>query len=44
VCSAEILLSGDEVAGEEVFCAYCGSPMRLTAAADSEDCDVEEDF
>ena len=44
VCSAEVLLSGEESAGDEVFCAYCGTPMRLTASPGSEDCDVEEDF
>ena len=44
VCSADFLLAGDEKAGEEVFCAYCGSPCRLTAPAESEDCDLEEDF
>ena len=44
VCNADILLAGDEKAGEEVFCAYCGAPCRLTAPAQSEDCEVEEDF
>ena len=41
---ADILLAGDERAGEEVFCTYCGAPCRLTAPAQSEDCEVEEDF
>ena len=44
VCSADLLLAGDEKAGEEVFCTYCGAPCRLTAPASSEDCEVEEDF
>jgi hypothetical protein len=44
VCSADILLAGDEKAGEEVFCTYCGAPCRLTASATSADCEVEEDF
>lgn len=44
VCSADILLAGDEKTGEEVFCTYCGAPCRLTAPAQSEDCEVEEDF
>jgi DNA-directed RNA polymerase subunit RPC12/RpoP len=44
VCSADILLAGDERAGEEVFCTYCGAPCRLTAPAASDDCEVEEDF
>jgi hypothetical protein len=44
VCNADFPLAGDEVAGEEVFCTYCGVPCRLTAAATSEDCAVEEDL
>jgi hypothetical protein len=44
VCSADLLLAGDESKGDEVFCAYCHSPHRLTAAATDEECEVEEDF
>ena len=44
VCSADMLLAGDEKAGEEVFCTYCGAPCRLTTSATSEGCEVEEDF
>ncbi|MFQ5417205.1 MAG: hypothetical protein ACE5FL_09190 [Myxococcota bacterium] len=44
VCSADLPLAGDEKAGDEVFCTYCGAPGKLTAPAKSEDCDVEEDF
>jgi DNA-directed RNA polymerase subunit RPC12/RpoP len=43
VCSADLPLSGDEKAGEEVFCTYCGAPFRLTAPASSEDCSLEEE-
>ena len=44
VCNADFPLAGDERAGEEVFCTYCGAPCRLTASAGSEDCKAEEDF
>ena len=44
VCRADLLLAGDEEKGDEVFCAYCGAPFRLTASAGSEDCEAEEDF
>ena len=44
VCNADFPLAGDEKKGEEVFCTYCGAPCRLTAAADDEDVEVEEDF
>jgi hypothetical protein len=44
VCCADLPLAGDEKAGEEVFCTYCNAPCRLTAAAGSEDCEVEEDY
>jgi DNA-directed RNA polymerase subunit RPC12/RpoP len=45
VCSADLLLSGDEKAGEEVFCTYCGAPFRVKRAATQEsDAEVEEDY
>jgi hypothetical protein len=44
ICSADFLLAGDEKKGEEVFCTFCGTPCRLTAAATAEDVEVEEDF
>jgi len=44
VCNADLPLAGDERAGEEVFCTYCGAPCRLTAAATSEEAELEEDF
>ena len=31
ICDADFPLGGDEKAGEEVFCSYCGSPCKLTA-------------
>jgi len=43
-CGAELLLAGDEEKGDEVFCAYCKAPHRLTASASSDDCEAEEDF
>lgn len=44
VCSADFPLTGDERAGEEVYCTYCGAPCKLTKAAAEDDCKVEEDF
>lgn len=44
VCNADFPVSGEERAGEEVFCTYCGAPCRLTAAPTEESCEVEEDF
>ena len=29
-CDSSILLDGDEVEGDEVFCGYCGAPFKLT--------------
>ncbi len=43
MCNADLLLSGDEKPGEEVYCTYCGAPCRITQGA-SEAFDVEEDF
>jgi hypothetical protein len=44
ICHADFPLRGDERAGEEVYCSYCGAPCRLTAPADEDSCEVEEDF
>jgi len=44
ICSADFPLGGDEKAGEEVFCSYCGSPCRLTGDPYDEDCGIEEDI
>jgi hypothetical protein len=44
ICSADFALSGEERAGEEVFCSYCGSPCRLTKDPYSDDCEIEEDI
>lgn len=43
ICSADVPLSGDEARGEEVFCEVCGAPLKLTAPAEEEDCEAEED-
>lgn len=44
VCNADLLLSGDEQPGEEIYCTYCGAPCRITQGASPESVDVEEDF
>ncbi len=44
ICSGDLLLAGDERAGDEVFCSYCGSPFRLSENPESKDCELEEDF
>jgi hypothetical protein len=46
VCNADFPLSGEEQAGDEVFCTYCGAPCKLTAKPSSEEFEfeVEEDF
>ena len=44
ICSADLLLAGDERPGDEVFCTYCGTPYRVKRGhtADSE-AEVEEE-
>jgi len=45
ICSADLLLAGDERVGDEVFCTYCGAPFRVKrAATQEEDCEVEEEY
>jgi DNA-directed RNA polymerase subunit RPC12/RpoP len=46
VCNADLPLSGDELPGEEIFCAYCGAPCVIKGkpGVESEDVEVEADF
>jgi uncharacterized Zn finger protein (UPF0148 family) len=43
ICSADVPLAGDEAKDEEVFCSVCGARLKLTAAAEEDDCEAEED-
>ncbi len=43
VCDAELVFSGEEEVGDEVFCGYCNSPFILVVKED-ETFDVEEEF
>jgi hypothetical protein len=43
VCNAHVPLSGDERAGDEVYCAYCRAPCKLKRV-DDEEFELEEDF
>ena len=40
---ADVPLAGDEHAGDEVLCTYCGAPLKLQGER-SDDWDLEEDF
>ena len=48
VCNADLPLSGEERRGDEVFCAYCGAPCRLTfkpkVPGGEDEASAEEDF
>ena len=45
ICSADILLAGDEKKGDELSCQYCGSPFRLTANVTiGEEVEIEDEF
>ncbi len=45
ICSADIPLNGDECAGDEIYCMYCGAPCKLAQVQDDGDeLDAEEDF
>jgi hypothetical protein len=45
LCDADLILSGDEEPGDEVFCAYCGAPVKLPKRPDSDDeATLDEEF
>ncbi len=44
VCNADVPMNGDEKAGSEVFCTFCGAPLTLAGSLADEDVELEEDF
>jgi hypothetical protein len=45
ICNADVPLNGDERPGEEIFCTFCGAPLRLDGnPSGEEECSLEEDF
>ena len=44
VCSADVPLAGDERPGDEVFCTYCGAPLRVKTRPSAEDFELEDDL
>jgi hypothetical protein len=45
ICMADIPLTGDEKKGDEVFCTYCGAPLKLAGRGEEfDEAELEEDF
>jgi hypothetical protein len=45
ICMADIPLTGDEKKGDEVFCTYCGAPLKLAGTGEEfDEAELEEDF
>jgi len=36
LCDCEVALAGDEKVGEQVFCLYCESPLKLKKTKEDE--------
>jgi hypothetical protein len=43
MCDVEIPMSGDEREGDEVYCPYCESPLKLKKTKEDETY-LQEDF
>lgn len=43
-CDAVIILDGDELVGEQVYCSYCSAPYVIKEAKDDGEFEVEEDY
>ena len=43
VCDADLLLDGDEKPGDQVYCSYCNSTIKVRAARGSDDLDLVDD-
>lgn len=44
MCDADVPLSEDEKAGEEVYCPYCQVPLKVKKKKGSEELFLEENF
>ncbi len=47
ICDAELVLAGDERAGDSVVCTFCGAPFvvsRVPHAGEDAAMELEEDF
>ncbi|HBR16839.1 MAG TPA: sulfonate ABC transporter [Deltaproteobacteria bacterium] len=44
MCDADVPLSEDEKAGEEVYCPYCQVPLKVRKKKGSEELFLEENF
>ena len=44
ICNADVPLSGDERAGDEIFCSYCGAPCRLVTKGEKGEPELEDDL
>jgi primosomal protein N' len=42
ICDADVTLSGDEENGDEVFCGYCGAPIKIVKITDEDEIEIEE--
>lgn len=43
-CEGDLLLTGDEQAGDEIYCPACNAPAKLVADANDEQCEAEADY
>jgi DNA-directed RNA polymerase subunit RPC12/RpoP len=43
-CDGDLLLSGDESEGDQIYCPTCASPAVLKGAPGSDDCEPESDY
>lgn len=43
ICDADVPMSGDERAGDVVYCTYCEVPLRLTKLSADEEPQLSED-
>jgi uncharacterized Zn finger protein (UPF0148 family) len=42
ICDADVPLSGDEKAGEEVYCPYCRAPLHVKGSSEEEEPELED--
>jgi hypothetical protein len=43
VCDADLSLDGDERPGDEIFCSFCSSTIKIRAVKGSDDLDLLDD-
>ncbi|MBI5562962.1 MAG: hypothetical protein HY894_08975 [Deltaproteobacteria bacterium] len=44
MCDVEVPISQDDKVGDQIFCVYCSTPLKIRKRKDTDELFLEEDF